>query len=96
MFPPLPSGYADADVDDGDTSDDGYSSGGDMSSVYGEYSLHKTRNHKRCLSFPRSSRQERGSIETRTKSTHPLSHSLTSVKLILSMSSFILSTAGYT
>ena len=73
-------------------SDAGYSSDGDMSSVYGAYSLYKPRNHKqrRLLSPEYAVPPSDGAW---TKSTRPPSLSLTSVKLILLISSFILSTA---
>ena len=72
MYTPPPRGYADAH--DGATtprsratSDAGYSSDGDMSSMYGAYSLYKPRNPRHLPTL------ENVSLRSRTKSTHPSS-----------------------
>ncbi|KAI9458891.1 hypothetical protein BJY52DRAFT_402615 [Lactarius psammicola] len=78
MFSPLPSPY-DYDIPgdhadpDGAASDCGYSSDGNISSMYEAYSLFKPRKHKRWTPIPPSlGLQECGrrSTSTRTKITH--------------------------
>jgi len=91
-IPPIPSD-ADADADEA-ASDGGYSSDGDISSMYGAYSQYKTCKHKRWTPIPLSSRQE---CRTRTQSERRLSLSRAAVKLIfIPSSSLQSSTVGCT